>query len=104
MVSIHRKNRSFCPDFCVILAAGVVVRVSTHLAANRFIGTQVLLYDHLLTFDQELRLIWPAKTTIPKLLFLFNRYAIPIAMLLRTNGNYLNFEALHRIQLTQESL
>lgn len=59
-----------------------------HIQASRHVsaaGLVVLLYDHILTFDQELRLIWHANTTLPKLLFLFNRYTVPIAMLIRTN-------------------
>jgi len=59
-----------------------------HIQASRYVsaaGLVVLLYDHLLTFDQELQLIWRAKTTLPKLLFLFNRYTVPIAMIIRTN-------------------
>jgi hypothetical protein len=59
-----------------------------HIQASRYVsgaGLVVLLYDHILTFDQELQLIWHTKMTWPKLLFLFNRYMVPVAMLLRTN-------------------
>jgi len=59
-----------------------------HIQASRYVsgaGLVVLLYDHILTFDQELQSIWHTKMTWSKLLFLFNRYMVPIAMLLRTN-------------------
>jgi len=62
--------------------------ITGHIQASRYVsgaGLVVLLYDHMLTFDQELQLIWHTKMTWPKLLFLFNRYMVPIAMLLRTN-------------------
>ena len=46
----------------------------------------MMLYDHILTLDDEVRLIWNAKTTLPKILFLLNRYMIPICMIIKTNG------------------
>ena len=57
-------------------------------AYHRFGWIQVLLYDHILTFDQEMQLIWHGKMTASKLLFLFNRYLAPIVMLIRTHGNW----------------
>lgn len=41
----------------------------------------VLLYDHLLTLDDEIQYIWKTKTTVPKVLFLLNRYLVPIVMI-----------------------
>lgn len=34
----------------------------------------VLIYDHLLTFSEEIRVIWPTRLTSTKLLFILNRY------------------------------
>lgn len=49
-------------------------------------GLVTLLYDHFLTFDDEVKLIWKAKMSLPKLLFLFNRYVVPTMMVMKTNG------------------
>lgn len=34
----------------------------------------VLIYDHLLTISEEIRVIWPTRLTSTKLLFILNRY------------------------------
>ncbi|KAF9466771.1 hypothetical protein BDZ94DRAFT_1250737 [Collybia nuda] len=47
-------------------------------------GVVTLLYDHLLTFDQEVRYVWKAKWTVPKFLFLLIRYVVPCAVALTT--------------------
>ncbi|KIJ37810.1 hypothetical protein M422DRAFT_259673 [Sphaerobolus stellatus SS14] len=44
-------------------------------------GTIVLLYDHLLLFDYERRLIWTAEWTRWKVSFLINRYVTPICLI-----------------------
>lgn len=36
----------------------------------------MLFYDHLLTFDDEVRLVWKAKPSMAKKLFLLNRYVV----------------------------
>ncbi|KAJ7206452.1 hypothetical protein C8J57DRAFT_356695 [Mycena rebaudengoi] len=45
---------------------------------------QILLYDHLLTFGDEVRLIWSAKSSTTKFLFLAMRYVVPSMMILHT--------------------
>lgn len=40
------------------------------------VGLVVLLYDHLLTFTDEYRLVWKAPSSLPKFVFLFNRYLV----------------------------
>ncbi|KAK7005793.1 AAA domain-containing protein, partial [Favolaschia claudopus] len=40
----------------------------------------VLIYDHILSFGSEVKLIWPVKTSAPKILFLVMRYTVPIAV------------------------
>ncbi|KAL0575100.1 hypothetical protein V5O48_006876, partial [Marasmius crinis-equi] len=42
----------------------------------------MLLYDYLLTFSEEVELIWKARWTIPKVLFLIMRYCVPAALLI----------------------
>jgi len=44
----------------------------------------MLLYDHCLTFDDEIELIWKARWRIPKILFLFLRYMVPICLVVNT--------------------
>ncbi|KAG8766812.1 hypothetical protein FRC12_006634 [Ceratobasidium sp. 428] len=43
-----------------------------------------LLYDHVITIDQEVERIWKAPWSLPKVLFLFNRYTGPISLLVNT--------------------
>ncbi|KIJ67311.1 hypothetical protein HYDPIDRAFT_84324 [Hydnomerulius pinastri MD-312] len=47
---------------------------------------QILLWDHLLTLKDEVQLIWKAKLSTPKVLFLFNRYIVPIALIVQSHG------------------
>lgn len=47
----------------------------------------VLLYDHLLTLDDEIQYVWKTKTTVPKVLFLLNRYFVPIVMIVNMYGS-----------------
>jgi len=56
-------------SICVPLAAGLVI----------------LLWDHILTFPDEVLLIWRARLSAPKILFLFNRYMVPFAMIVQTH-------------------
>jgi hypothetical protein len=49
---------------------------------------QILLYDHLLSLDTEINLIWLAKTNSAKVLFLFIRYMVPCAITLYTVRTY----------------
>ncbi|KAG8740863.1 hypothetical protein FRC10_003818 [Ceratobasidium sp. 414] len=41
-------------------------------------GYVVLLYDYFLTLPDEVRLIWPTSWSLVKILFLINRYTVPI--------------------------
>ncbi|EIW77726.1 hypothetical protein CONPUDRAFT_167798 [Coniophora puteana RWD-64-598 SS2] len=57
------------------------LRACQYVAASGFI---ILLYDHFLTFGEEVRLIWQAKFTLAKVLFLYTRYIVPMAMFVQT--------------------
>ncbi|KAG6373659.1 hypothetical protein JVT61DRAFT_6325 [Boletus reticuloceps] len=46
---------------------------------------RMLLWDHVLTLPDEVELIWRAKLSIPKVLFLLNRYVVPLAMAILSN-------------------
>ncbi|KZP12164.1 hypothetical protein FIBSPDRAFT_961590 [Athelia psychrophila] len=48
-------------------------------------GMVVLLYDHLLTFGCEWRLIWKTKWDLTSCLFVFNRYIVLGAMIMRVH-------------------
>ncbi|KAG8923861.1 hypothetical protein FRC01_012236 [Tulasnella sp. 417] len=57
----------------------------THFNASRYLsvaGFVVLVYDHLLTFADEVDLIWKNPTKPVACLFLFNRYVIPLVIII----------------------
>ncbi|KAI0733126.1 hypothetical protein C8Q72DRAFT_895175, partial [Fomitopsis betulina] len=45
------------------------------------VGLVVLLYDHALTFGEEVRLVWFAPRSLTKYAFLFNRYLVLATLL-----------------------
>ena len=45
-----------------------------------------MLYDHVLTFGDEVRLIWAAPRSFPKWMFLVNRYLTEVCLLAVANG------------------
>ena len=51
----------------------------------------MLLYDHLLTFDQEVEEIWKAKWTLPKSFFLILRYLVPSVLIIQTYRDCITF-------------
>nr|GAT56014.1 predicted protein [Mycena chlorophos] len=44
------------------------------------VGLTVLLYDHLLTFVDEVEFVWTARLSFPKLIFLAIRYLVPTVL------------------------
>ncbi|CAE7149568.1 unnamed protein product [Rhizoctonia solani] len=44
------------------------------------IGYALLIYDHILTFPEEVRFIWKAKKSPVVIMFLLNRYITPIVL------------------------
>jgi len=40
----------------------------------------LLAYDYCLTFDEEKRLVWPSRFSLPKIVFLLNRYLLFIGL------------------------
>ncbi|KAJ7720167.1 hypothetical protein B0H16DRAFT_1896895 [Mycena metata] len=51
------------------------VVITRYISAAGFV---VLLYDHLLTLDDEVQYVWAAPNTTAKILFLVLRYMVPI--------------------------
>jgi hypothetical protein len=49
-------------------------------------GLVVVLYDHVLTFGDEVRLIWAAPRSFAKWIFLVNRYLTEVCLLAVANG------------------
>ena len=65
--------------------------VSLNASSNHIyvaVGFVVLFYDHLLTIDEEIRLVWHAPLSLPKIAFLFNRYMVLGCLLLITCGEF----------------
>lgn len=61
-----------------------IVQALQDAQATRYltaVGFVVLLYDHVLTFVDEVKLIWAAPVSFPKYAFLFNRYLVLACML-----------------------
>ncbi|EJT98737.1 hypothetical protein DACRYDRAFT_118528 [Dacryopinax primogenitus] len=52
----------------------VTLRGQNYVAIAAFC---LMLYDHLLTLDVEVNLVWPAPLSLVKVLFLWNRYITP---------------------------
>jgi len=57
------------------------ITITRYVNAATFV---ILLYDHLLSLGSEVKLIWPAKFTSAKALFLSIRYMVPCAITLYT--------------------
>ncbi|PAV18996.1 hypothetical protein PNOK_0584000 [Pyrrhoderma noxium] len=45
------------------------------------IGLVILIYDHFLTVDDEIKYVWQTKASFAKRLFLCNRYAVPVVLI-----------------------
>ncbi|KAJ7705258.1 hypothetical protein B0H17DRAFT_1037453 [Mycena rosella] len=61
-------------------------------------GLTILLYDHLLSFADEVQLIWSAKLTSSKVLFLAMRYLVPGMMIAET----IQLAGLSNVSLSNE--
>ncbi|KAI0746705.1 hypothetical protein C8Q80DRAFT_789399 [Daedaleopsis nitida] len=59
-----------------LLGHGAAVKIMT------LVGLTALLYDHFVTFPDEINLIWYPKKGIVSIIFLLNRYCIPIMLAL----------------------
>lgn len=67
-------------QFQLSLAKEIVVAMQG-LTATRYLsaaGLIVLLYDHFLLLGDEVRIIWRADLSWSKILFIFNRYTVPL--------------------------
>lgn len=45
------------------------------------VGLVIVLYDHMITFHDEVRLVWQARSSFAKWLFLCNRYLVPTTLI-----------------------
>ena len=52
------------------------------------IGLIILLYDHVLTFSDEVTLVWLAPPSFPKYAFIFNRYLVLACLIGIAHGEY----------------
>jgi len=69
------ENQTFSDDDPVM--AMTYIMVTRYITAAALV---VLIYDHLLSFGSEVKLIWPVKLCAPKVLFLFIRYMVPVTL------------------------
>ncbi|KIM33086.1 hypothetical protein M408DRAFT_62367 [Serendipita vermifera MAFF 305830] len=60
-------------DYLTISAVNVYA--SKYLSYATF---ALLIYDHLLTLPEEVKLVWLGRPSFVKALFLFNRYFVPL--------------------------
>ncbi|KAI0033585.1 hypothetical protein K488DRAFT_84783 [Vararia minispora EC-137] len=66
------------------LLAGLLAEVESALVQYRasiyvsIASLTFLMYDHLLTFADEVEFVWNAPSSLPKWFFLVNRYALPM--------------------------
>ena len=51
-------------------------------------GCTILLWDHLLTFGDEIQYIWKRPVELTKAVFLFNRYFVEGVMCLSAYGEF----------------
>ncbi|KAK7052357.1 hypothetical protein R3P38DRAFT_3344236 [Favolaschia claudopus] len=73
------------------------VSADYHAAAG-FVAEKILVYDHLLSFSDEVRFIWSASWTSSKILFLGLRYSVPILM----TGHTVQLSGLSNTSLSDE--
>ncbi|KAJ1310278.1 hypothetical protein OPQ81_007019 [Rhizoctonia solani] len=58
-----------------------LITAARHVLLTRYItmvGLALMIWDHAITLHTEINLIWPAKLSLVKALFLLNRYIPPI--------------------------
>ncbi|KAI0821501.1 hypothetical protein BC629DRAFT_1587759 [Irpex lacteus] len=66
------------------LSYETVVLHGAAVKALAIVGLTALLYDHLLTLDSEIDLIWRARTGFVSVIFLLNRYIVPLMLIVDT--------------------
>jgi len=60
-------------------------QVALHLTAGKYFQVAafvLLVYDHMLTFSEEVERIWKQKITGPSILFMLNRYVTPLQFII----------------------
>ncbi|KAF9460078.1 hypothetical protein BDZ94DRAFT_1238767 [Collybia nuda] len=71
--------------------------LSQVLNSLNIVALTILLFDHTLTFGEEVEFIWKRKTTPFSVLFLTNRYFAPISMFCYVVGTILPYSIQERI-------
>ncbi|RDB19736.1 hypothetical protein Hypma_013174 [Hypsizygus marmoreus] len=62
-----------------------LIEAAQHLNAGKYFQLAayvVLIFDHILTFSEEVEKIWKRKITGAAILFLINRYGTPLAVII----------------------
>lgn len=67
-------------------AAGLVILLYGACSPVPFLDGMILnrSEDHLLTLDEEIQYVWKARWTLPKAMFLANRYGVLILTIMNT--------------------
>ncbi|KAJ6587205.1 hypothetical protein DFH09DRAFT_1142883 [Mycena vulgaris] len=85
MVPEEVVSRAMELGLTVVLGTGEqAIHTLQDIMITRYVNAQILLYDHLLSLGSEINLIWSAKFTSAKAMFLFIRYMVPCAMTIYT--------------------
>jgi len=66
------------------MGSAVIAQFAGARATNAFgfASFVILLYDHLLTFDDELKYMWKGRISLVSILFLLNRYVTPLGFVI----------------------
>ncbi|KAH9482216.1 hypothetical protein JR316_0004311 [Psilocybe cubensis] len=71
---VNENRISFCRP---LLSLAEIIEFAEQLMTTRYVavaGVIILIYDWMITFDEEVSSIWPAKISSTKVIFLLNRY------------------------------
>ncbi|KAI0343846.1 hypothetical protein BDW22DRAFT_1428373 [Trametopsis cervina] len=61
-----------------------VMQHEAAVKALALVGLTALIYDHLMTLDLEIELIWRARSGFVSIVFLLNRYIVPMMLIVDT--------------------
>ena len=65
----------------------LIVPLSESSISSVVITTTLVLYDHILTFDDEVKHIWKARKWWNKIIFVVNRYIVEATLAFTTYGS-----------------
>lgn len=103
--SVHQRPcgdqvsvRYVCSDACA--PTGLCAH-SHSLLRRSAVGLVCALWDHIITLDDEVNLIWRKKMDVSKLAFFFYRYGTEAGLLY---VNYSEYSAFYHLNIVADSL